>query len=55
MKGAIGQRDATRFESGLQKAGFIRNILTYNLPANYIEQQNKILKAMTKKDIDAFG
>lgn len=54
-KNAIGQRDALRFESGQQKAGFIRNILTYNLPANYIDQQNKILKAMTKKDIDALA
>ncbi len=55
MKSAIGQRDALRFETGIQKAGFIRNILTYNLPANYIEQQNKILKSMTKKEIDALA
>lgn len=55
MKSAIGQRDALRFETGLQKAGFIRNILTYNLPANYIEQQNKILNSMSKKDIDALS
>jgi zinc protease len=55
MKGAIGQRDATRFESGLQKAGFIRNILTYDLSANYIDQQNKILRSMTKKDMDALA
>jgi zinc protease len=54
-KNAVGQRDALRFESGLQKANFIRNILTYNLPANYIEQQNKILKSMTKKDYDALA
>lgn len=55
MKGAIGQRDATRFESGFQKAGFIRNILTYNLSANYIDQQSKILNSMTKKEIDALA
>ncbi|MBC7874722.1 MAG: insulinase family protein [Ferruginibacter sp.] len=55
MKSAIGQRDALRFETGFQKAGFIRNILTYNLPANYIEQQNKILSSMTKKEIDALA
>ena len=54
-KNAVGQRDALRFESGLQKTTFIRNILTYNLPANYIEQQNKILKSLTKKDIDALA
>jgi zinc protease len=52
MKNAIGQRDALRYETGFQKAGFIRNILDYDLPANYTEMQQKILKNMTKKDID---
>lgn len=52
MKNAIGQRDALRYETGMQKAGFIRTILDYNLPANYTEVQQKILKAMTKKEID---
>lgn len=55
MKSAIGQRDALRYETGFQKAGFIRNILDYNLPANYTDQQAKILKAMMKKDIDALA
>lgn len=55
MKSAIGQRDALRYETGFQKAGFIRNILDYNLPANYTDQQSKILKAMMKKDIDALA
>ena len=55
MKSAIGQRDALRYETGFQKAGFIRNILEYNLPANYTEIQQKILKNMTKKDIDGLA
>jgi zinc protease len=55
MKSAIGQRDALRYETGIQKAGFIRNILDYNLPADYTVQQAKIIKAMTKKDIDALA
>ena len=44
MKNAIGQRDALRYETGAQKAGFIQRILEYNLPADYVDQQNKILK-----------
>lgn len=52
MKAAIGQRDALRYETGAQKAQFIGRILDYNLPANYVEQQNKILKAMTKAEIN---
>lgn len=55
MKNAIGQRDALRYETGFQKAGFISLILDYNLPANYVDQQNKILKGMTKKEIDALA
>lgn len=55
MKSAIGQRDALRYETGSQKAGFIARILEFNLPANYVEQQNKILKNMTKSEIDALA
>lgn len=53
MKNALGQRDALNYETGIQKAGFIGRILNYNLPANYVEQQNKILAKMTKAEIDA--
>jgi zinc protease len=55
MKNAIGQRDALRYETGAQKAGFIQRILEYNLPANYVDQQNKILKNITKPEIDALA
>lgn len=55
MKNAIGQRDALRYETGIQKAGFIRTILDYNLPANFAQLQQKILKGMTKKEIDALA
>jgi zinc protease len=55
MKSAIGQRDALAYETGNQKAGFIRRILEYNLPANFVDQQNIILASITKKDIDALA
>jgi zinc protease len=55
MKNAIGQRDALRYETGTQKAGFIQRMLQYNLPANYVDQQNKILKNITKPEIDALA
>jgi len=53
MKNSLGQRDALNYETSLQKAGFIGRILDYNLPANYIDQQNKILARITKQEIDA--
>jgi len=53
MKNSLGQRDARSYETGFQKAGFIRRILDYNLPANYVDQQNKILEKLTKEEVDA--
>jgi zinc protease len=51
MKSAIGQSDALKYETGVQKAQFIRRILDYNLPPNYTEIQAKILKSMTKEQM----
>lgn len=55
MKSSIGQRDALRYESNQQKAFFLANILNYKLPKNYTEKQNKIMTAMTAKDINALA
>ncbi len=55
MKSALGQIDAQRYETGFQKAGFIGRILEYNLPADYVDQQNEILKNITKAEIDAIA
>ena len=55
MKNSLGQRDALSYETGFQKAGFIGQILQYDLPADYVEQQNKILAKMTKEEIDALA
>ncbi len=52
MKSAMGQRDALGYETGGQKAAFIARILDYNLPANYVEQQNKILQNMTRAELN---
>jgi len=54
-KSAIGQQDALRYETGNQKAAFIGRILTYNLPGNFVETQNKLLASITEKDIDALA
>ena len=53
MKNSLGQRDARNYETGIQKAGFIGRILDYNLPADYVDQQNKILAKLTKQEVDA--
>lgn len=55
LKSAIGQRDALRYETGFQKAGFIGNILDYDLPGDYVDQQNKIVAGISKAEIDALA
>jgi zinc protease len=55
MKNSLGQRDALSYETGFQKTGFIGRMLEYNLPADYVDQQNKILASMTKAEIDALA
>jgi zinc protease len=55
MKSALGQRDALLYETGFQKAGFIGRILEYNLPADFVDEQNRILANITKQEIDALA
>ena len=55
MKNSLGQRDALLYETGIQKAGFIGRILDYNLPANYVDQQNRILAGLTKQQVDGMA
>ena len=55
MKSALGQRDALLYETPGQKSGFINRILEYNLPADFVDTQNKILKDISKAEIDALA
>jgi zinc protease len=54
-KNAIGQRDALKYETGFQKAGFISRILEYNLPADFTAQQTQILKNIPATEINALA
>lgn len=52
MKSALGQSDARKYETGFQKAGFLVNILQYNLKPDFVEQQNKILQSITTAELN---
>jgi zinc protease len=52
-KNAMAQADALKYESPFQKLGFVKRILDYNLPKDYVKQQADILKNITKDDINA--
>lgn len=50
MKSSLGQRDALTYETGFQKASFIGRILEYNLPPDYVDQQNRIWQTSVKQN-----
>lgn len=54
-KSSIGQSDARKYETSLQKAGFLQRILDYNLDKNFVDEQNKILANISKAEIDALA
>ena len=55
LKSSIGQKDALKYEAGYQKTGFLNTILRFGLDANYTDEQNEILKNLTKADVDALA
>jgi zinc protease len=54
-KRSIGQADARNYETPAQKLGILSNIVIYDLPENFIEQQNAILADIEKGTIDALA
>lgn len=52
---ALGQQDALKYEAGYQKAGFLANILRYDLDADFTEKQADILANMTHDDMKALA
>jgi zinc protease len=55
VKNAMGQSEARSYETPIQKAAFLNNILRYNLGKDYVKQQNEILQNITKEEINALA
>lgn len=51
-KNAMAQSDALKYESPLQKLGFIKRVLDFDLPKDYVAQQTRILNDITKAEIN---
>ncbi len=51
-KNAMAQSDALKYESPLQKLGFIKRVLDYDLPKDYVAQQTSILNAITRSELN---
>jgi zinc protease len=54
-KNSMGQSEALKYETAMQKAGFIKRILDYNLEKDFTDKQNQILKAITVQEINALA
>lgn len=54
-KNAIGQSEARKYETGLQKAAFLSRIVNYNLSATYPDGQRELLDFIQLKDMNEVG
>lgn len=54
-KNAMAQADALKYESPMQKLGFVKRILDFNLDKTYVATQGEIIKTITKAEIDALA
>jgi len=54
-KNAMVQSDALKYESPLQKLGFIKRVLDYDLPKDYVAQQTSILNSIGKSELNALA
>lgn len=54
-KSSMVQSDARKYESQMQKAGFLSRIIEYNLPSDYTKKQNDILMNMKAVDLKPFS
>ena len=52
MRSSIGQRDARNYETPWQKAGFLRDIIHYDLDKSFVDQQTKIVNTISKNEIN---
>ncbi|NGP87121.1 M16 family metallopeptidase [Fodinibius halophilus] len=52
MRNSIGQRDARSYETPWQKAGFLQEIVHYDLDKSFVDKQREIIDSITKKEIN---
>ena len=52
MRQAISQNEALSYETPRQKSGFLRQLLQFDLPENYAEQQSEIIKTISLEQLN---
>jgi zinc protease len=54
-KSSIGQSDARKYETNDQKAAFLGRIQQFDLKADFVDEQNKILAGITQNEINGLA
>ncbi|MCH2449914.1 MAG: insulinase family protein [Gracilimonas sp.] len=52
MRNSIGQRDAREYEAPYQKAGFLRQIIRYDLDESFVDEQAYIIQTISQEEIN---
>jgi zinc protease len=55
LQNAIGQRDALAYETPTAKLGLLSQILTYDLPLDYRDQQQALLRETGRENLNALA
>ncbi|NMM47064.1 M16 family metallopeptidase [Marinigracilibium pacificum] len=55
MKQSVAQRDALKYETPFQKAGYLSRIQEYDLPKDYVKQQAKIINSVTAAELNGLA
>lgn len=50
-KKAIAQSDALKYEAPMQKLSFIKRVMDYNLPKDYVSQQMNVLSIINREEM----
>jgi zinc protease len=54
-KSSIGQSDARKYETNDQKAAFLGRIQQYDLKADFVNEQSKILAGITQEEVNSLA
>jgi zinc protease len=54
-RNAMLQSDALKYESPMQKLGFIKRVLEYDLPKDYVAKQTQILNTISRTEINSLA
>lgn len=54
-KRALAQSDALKYEAPMQKLSFIKRVMDYDLPKDYVSQQMNVLNSISKEEMAKFA